>query len=72
MQNQFKLQIHFALIAVVLLALLAGCSKAPVSMGFDWPRWRGPNGDGISKETDWNPRALAGSPKRARENNWHN
>lgn len=20
---------------------------------FDWPRWRGPNGDGISKETDW-------------------
>jgi len=30
---------------------------------FDWPRWRGPNGDGISQETDWDPHALAGSPK---------
>jgi outer membrane protein assembly factor BamB len=29
---------------------------------FDWPRWRGPNGDGISNETDWNPEALAGGP----------
>jgi outer membrane protein assembly factor BamB len=25
-----------------------------------WPRWRGPNGDGISRETDWDPMALAG------------
>ena len=30
---------------------------------YDWPRWRGPNGDGISNETDWNPEALAGGPK---------
>jgi hypothetical protein len=30
---------------------------------FDWPRWRGPNGDGISMETDWNPEALAEGPK---------
>jgi outer membrane protein assembly factor BamB len=30
---------------------------------FDWPRWRGPNGDGISMETDWNPKALAGGTK---------
>jgi outer membrane protein assembly factor BamB len=30
---------------------------------FDWPRWRGPNGDGISMEKDWNPEALAGGPK---------
>ena len=30
---------------------------------YDWPRWRGPNGDGISMETDWNPEALAGGPK---------
>jgi outer membrane protein assembly factor BamB len=29
----------------------------------DWPRWRGPNGDGISMETDWDPEALAGGPK---------
>jgi outer membrane protein assembly factor BamB len=30
---------------------------------FDWLRWRGPNGDGISIETDWNPEALVGGPK---------
>jgi outer membrane protein assembly factor BamB len=29
----------------------------------DWPRWRGPNGDGISTETDWDPAALAKGPK---------
>jgi outer membrane protein assembly factor BamB len=29
----------------------------------DWPRWRGPNGDGISTETDWNPAALKDGPK---------
>ncbi len=25
---------------------------------YDWCTWRGPNGDGISKETKWNPKAL--------------
>ena len=25
---------------------------------YDWPRQRGPNGDVISLETDWNPEAL--------------
>ena len=30
---------------------------------FDWPQWRGPNGDGISLEMDWNLEALAGGPK---------
>ena len=29
----------------------------------DWPQWRGPNGDGISTETDWNPKALDGRLK---------
>ncbi len=28
----------------------------------DWPRWRGPEGTGISSESDWKPQALA-SPK---------
>jgi outer membrane protein assembly factor BamB len=27
--------------------------------GADWTRWRGPNGDGTSQETNWNPKALA-------------
>ena len=30
---------------------------------YDWPRWRGPNGDGISKETGWNPAALKDGPR---------
>ena len=30
---------------------------------YNWPQWRGPNSDGISNETDWNPEALAGGPK---------
>jgi hypothetical protein len=25
------------------------------SFAADWPRWRGPNGDGISTEKDWDP-----------------
>jgi outer membrane protein assembly factor BamB len=29
----------------------------------EWPRWRGPNGDGVSPESDWNPRALEGGAK---------
>jgi outer membrane protein assembly factor BamB len=30
---------------------------------YDWPRWRGPLADGSSRETEWNPEALAGGPK---------
>jgi outer membrane protein assembly factor BamB len=26
---------------------------------FDWPCWRGPDGNGISRETAWNPKALS-------------
>jgi outer membrane protein assembly factor BamB len=48
----------------VLIAALLSCSNAPpADTGQDWPRWRGPNGDGISKEMDWNPQALTGGPK---------
>jgi len=28
-----------------------------------WSHWRGPNRDGISAETDWDPEALAGGPR---------
>jgi outer membrane protein assembly factor BamB len=31
--------------------------------GTDWPRWRGPDGNGISKETEWRPQALVPAPK---------
>jgi outer membrane protein assembly factor BamB len=43
--------------------LIWGCSKTPVSQRFDWPRWRGPEGNGISRETGWNPKALDGGPR---------
>ena len=49
---------------LVLIAALLSCSNTPpADTGYNWPRWRGPNGDGVSKETDWNPQALAGGPK---------
>lgn len=31
----------------------------------DWPNWRGPNGNGKSAETGWNPKALKDGPKIA-------
>jgi hypothetical protein len=33
------------------------------SQVYEWPRWRGPAGNGISQETEWNPKALAGGPR---------
>jgi len=63
MRNKLKTSIHlFSL--VVLLILIASCGKTG-EVG--WPRWRGPNGDGISTETDWDPQAVAGGPKIV----WH-
>lgn len=48
---------------MVVAALLAGLAAAAWNDGFDWPCWRGPDGNGISKETDWDAGALAGGPK---------
>ncbi len=36
--------------------LLAGLGAGHAS---DWPRWRGPDGNGVSSETEWKPQALA-------------
>jgi outer membrane protein assembly factor BamB len=55
--------IRHILIAGALAVILSGCARSPVSQGFDWPRWRGPNGDGISHETGWNPKSLSGGPR---------
>ena len=38
----------------------APTSKAALD---EWPRWRGPNGDGRLPELEWNPTALDGEPK---------
>ena len=52
----YRLSLMFALVVTLLLS---GCSKKEVG----WPRWGGPNGDGISTEVDWDPEALAGGPE---------
>jgi outer membrane protein assembly factor BamB len=53
------------LVTAILLIFLAPatCGIRASEDDFEWPRWRGPNGDGISKEKDWNPKALTGGPK---------
>ena len=48
---------------MIWLTAVALLSPAATGHGADWPRWRGPNGDGISKETGWNPKALEGGAK---------
>jgi outer membrane protein assembly factor BamB len=49
---------------IIFTILVAGiCSGIVNADDYDWPRWRGPNGDGISNETDWDPEALNGGPK---------
>ncbi|GAI95708.1 unnamed protein product, partial [marine sediment metagenome] len=51
------------LIFILFVFLFGICTTYGIADDFEWPRWRGPNGDGISMETDWNPEALTGSPK---------
>jgi outer membrane protein assembly factor BamB len=50
--------IIFIFLSIFILCVTYGNADV-----LDWPRWRGPNGNGISMETDWNPEALAGNPK---------
>ncbi|MCP4903254.1 MAG: PQQ-binding-like beta-propeller repeat protein [bacterium] len=45
-------------VAVCVLLVATGPSFAE-----DWEQWRGPNGDGISSETDWDPSVLNGTQK---------
>jgi outer membrane protein assembly factor BamB len=55
-----------AAIAAFLVALAAGTAGAQArDPSLDWPRWRGPDGNGIAPAMSVNPRALAGSPKIA-------
>ena len=49
------------------LVLAAGCGQRSTRTAgsFDWPCWRGADGNGISRETDWDPQALAPVPRIA-------
>ncbi len=53
--NRYKL----GWICILVLAVTPLLATTP----FDWPCFRGPHGNGISLETDWNPKALEGRPK---------
>lgn len=41
---------------VLILLVVCGSSRL---LGDDWPLWRGPDQDGISKETNWNPEGVS-------------
>lgn len=43
---------------LILLALCGAMIVALPTRADDWPRWRGPRGNQISAETDWDPAAL--------------
>lgn len=49
--------------AMLSLLLVACVAKEARVDGLDWPCWRGPNKDGITEETHWNPDALAEKPR---------
>lgn len=46
------------------LLLLAATLPAATSRADDWPQWRGPNRDGISRETGWRTDWPAEGPKK--------
>jgi len=49
--------------AVMGLSALVVTWAAGASRADDWPQWRGPNRDGISKETGWRTQWPEGGPK---------
>lgn len=46
-------------ICIITFIIISGCFLNVESA--DWLRWRGPNGTGISEETNWNPGAMKNS-----------
>ena len=47
----------------IILIIFGSSSFHKNAKADDWTSWRGPNGDGISLETDWDPGALSGDPR---------
>jgi outer membrane protein assembly factor BamB len=50
---------------VLAAALLLGSWATSRVVAEDWPRWRGPRGDGLTTETDWTDKALAAGAAQA-------
>ena len=61
-EKGFRFRVGFA-----WLIAAASVIAAPVNVatGEDWHRWRGPNADGISNESDWSSQWPDGKPKIA-------
>lgn len=47
---------------ITAICLLFSLETVPKTFG-DWPQWRGPERNGVSVETDWDPRALSEGPR---------
>lgn len=61
---------HCLLLSFVLSVYSGGGAEESDSLpqtrmeyGRDWPRWRGPDGNGMIPYAEWNPQALAEEPK---------
>lgn len=50
-------------ILVLTLGVLAAAALGAEEPAREWPQWRGPNGDGVSRETGWDVKAAAAGPK---------
>jgi outer membrane protein assembly factor BamB len=48
---------------LVAWLILWGAATVSYAEDADWPCWRGPDGNGVSRETGWKPEALNGMPK---------
>ena len=62
-RNSFGRRIHQSGFAV--LVFLVGTAMVETALADDWPNWRGPRRNGISKETSWQSTWPAGGPKIA-------
>jgi outer membrane protein assembly factor BamB len=57
--NKKSRSLLFKLLIVFFLVSVLSC----INFAADWTQWRGPDSNGISKVTNWNPMALAGGAK---------
>ena len=46
-------------VLLLVFTVVCSCSKPAADAGFDWPQWRGPDGNGQSRETEWDPASIA-------------
>jgi len=57
--SKIHMNVQFGLLTAILLG-----AAGPASMeAHDWPRWRGPDLNGISRDTNWSSKALDGEPR---------